>query len=192
MLMPEALLQYDLNQREPVRQGNRDAMMAPHECYRAAGEDKWVSIAVGSDDEWGALCHAMNQPELADDPRFRTAAARKQNEDALDEIVTAWTNRNDRWEITRKLQAAGVAAFPSMSNKDLAQDSHLHERGYLVQLRHPEVGRRIHAGIPWKMSRTPCAVRSPAPLRDADSGEFHQIDSSAVLGGRTVGAHDRP
>jgi carbonic anhydrase len=29
-------------------------------------------------------------------------------------------------------------------------------------------------------------------LRDAASGEFHQIDSSAVLGGRTVGAHDRP
>jgi benzylsuccinate CoA-transferase BbsF subunit len=42
-------------------------------------------------------------------------------------------------------------------------------RGYLVQLEHPEVGRRIHAGIPWKMSATPCRVKTPAPLLGADT-----------------------
>jgi hypothetical protein len=39
-----------------------------------------------------------------------------------------------------------------MSSEDLTDDPHPKERGYLVQLEHPEVGRRIHAGIPWKMS----------------------------------------
>src|SRR5579863_760365 len=144
VLMPEALLQYDINQREPVRQGNHDAVMAPHECYRAAGDDKWVSIAVGSDDEWRAMCRVMEQPQLADDQRFKTAASRKQNEDALDQVVTAWTSRNDRWDIARRLQAVGVAAFPSMSNKDLAEDPHLNERDYLVRLTHPVVGERAH------------------------------------------------
>jgi crotonobetainyl-CoA:carnitine CoA-transferase CaiB-like acyl-CoA transferase len=69
------------------------------------------------------------------------------------------------------LQAAGVAAFPSMGNKDLAEDPHLTERGYLVQLEHPEVGKRVHAGIPWKMSGTPTSVRKPAPIRGADTEE---------------------
>jgi benzylsuccinate CoA-transferase BbsF subunit len=96
---------------------------------------------------------------------------RKRNEAALDQIVTAWTITRDRWESARALQAAGVAAFPSMSNKDLAQDPHLKDRGYLVELDHPEIGMRLHAGIPWKMSGTPCAVRSPAPIRDADTEE---------------------
>lgn len=170
VLMPEGLLEYDLAKREPGRHGNHDVVMSPHECYKAAGDDeKWVSIAVGTEAEWHALCGAIGQPRLADDPRFKTAALRKQNEAALDQIVTAWTSQRDRWESTRILQAAGVAAFPSMGNKDLAEDRHLLERGFLVQLEHPEVGKRLHAGIPWKMSGTPCAVRKPAPLRGADT-----------------------
>jgi crotonobetainyl-CoA:carnitine CoA-transferase CaiB-like acyl-CoA transferase len=113
----------------------------------------------------------MDNLALAEDPRFKTATLRKQNEDALDEIVTAWTSQHDRWEITKTLQAAGVAAFPAMTNKDLAEDPQLLERGFLVELDHPEIGKRKHAGIPWKMSGTPCEVRSPAPLRGADTEE---------------------
>src|SRR3984893_9554179 len=147
VLMPEGLLQYDLAQREPERHGNRDPVMSPHECYKAAGDDeKWVSIAVGTPDEWRALCGAIGQPQLADDARFKTAALRKKNEAALDQIITSWTSAHDRWDATRILQAVGVAAFPSMGNKDLAEDPHLAERSYLVQLEHPEVGKRIHDG----------------------------------------------
>ena len=62
-----------------------------------------------------------------------------------------------------------VAAFPSMSSRDLTDDPHLKERGYLVQLEHPQVGRRIHAGIPWKMSASPCSVSKAAPLLGEDT-----------------------
>jgi benzylsuccinate CoA-transferase BbsF subunit len=171
-LMPEALLAYEMNRQEPVRDGNHDVRMAPHECYQAAGEDKWISIAVGSDEEWRALCAVIGKPELADDARFKTMALRKQNETALDEIITSWTSQHDRWEAARNLQEAGVAAFPPLSNKDLAEDPHLRERGYLVQLEHPEVGKRIHAGIPWKMFGTPCEPHSAAPMRGADTEQI--------------------
>jgi benzylsuccinate CoA-transferase BbsF subunit len=171
-VVAEGLLEYAVNGREPVRDGNHDPLMAPHNCYKAAGDDdKWVSIAVGSDAEWRALASAMERPELGDDPRFRTARDRKRNEGVLDEIITAWTRGRDRWKTAETLQRAGVAAFPSLSNKDLATDPHLMERGYLVSLEHPEIGRRIHAGIPWTMSGTPCRVESPAPLIGADTDE---------------------
>jgi crotonobetainyl-CoA:carnitine CoA-transferase CaiB-like acyl-CoA transferase len=63
------------------------------------------------------------------------------------------------------LQDAGVAAFVVADNKYLSEeDEHLKERDYFVNLPHPEVGVKQHCGIPWKMSETPCAVRSPAPL----------------------------
>jgi crotonobetainyl-CoA:carnitine CoA-transferase CaiB-like acyl-CoA transferase len=168
--MPEGLLEYSMTGREPQRRGNHDSIMSPHDCYKAAGDsEKWISIAVGTETEWRALCLAMGKAEVADDPRFKTAAMRKRNEILLDEILTSWTKERDRWEMTRLLQNAGVAAFPSMSNKDLAEDPHLQARGYLVQLEHPEVGRRIHAGIPWKMSDTPGRVKTPAPLLGADT-----------------------
>jgi benzylsuccinate CoA-transferase BbsF subunit len=113
----------------------------------------------------------MGQPGLADDPRFARAADRKRNEAALDEIVTAWTSTRDKWAVTEQLQAAGVAAYPSLSNKGLTEDPHLLARGYFVDLEHPVVGRRLHAGIPWRMSGTPCAVQSPAPLAGAHTDE---------------------
>jgi crotonobetainyl-CoA:carnitine CoA-transferase CaiB-like acyl-CoA transferase len=168
--MSEGLLEYAMTGREPERKGNHDYVMSPHECFKASGDsEKWVSIAIGSETEWRALCKAMDKAELADDPRFKTAILRKCNETALDEIVSDWTKERDRWDTTRILQSVGVAAFPSMSNKDLAEDPHLLARDYLVQLEHPEVGRRIHAGIPWKMSGTPCRVRTAAPLLGADT-----------------------
>src|SRR5207244_2146866 len=111
--MAEGLLEWDMNRREPERRGNHDPWMAPHETYKAKGDDdKWVSIAAGSEKEWRALCEVMGKPSLADDPRFATAAKRKENEAALDDTITAWTRERDRWEITEVLQKAGVAAFP--------------------------------------------------------------------------------
>jgi benzylsuccinate CoA-transferase BbsF subunit len=166
VLMPEGLMDYAMNTSQPERDGNRDRWMAPHGCFKSKGDDdKWVTIACGSETEWQALCQAMGKPELAMDKRFANVTARKANEDMLEEIITAWTKERDRWEVTELLQKAGVAAFPSMSNKDLATDAHLTARGYLVQKEHPEVGKRIHAGIPWQMSGTPCEVRTAAPLR---------------------------
>jgi crotonobetainyl-CoA:carnitine CoA-transferase CaiB-like acyl-CoA transferase len=62
------------------------------------------------------------------------------------------------------LQRAGVTAAICATNKDLAEDLHLASRGYYVTQDHPEIGPRKHAGIPWTMSATPCAVRAPSPL----------------------------
>ncbi len=56
-----------------------------------------------------------------------------------------------------------------MSNKDLATNEHLRERGYLVRLEHPEVGQRTHVGIPWTLGGKPCRIASPGPVRGADT-----------------------
>ena len=164
VLVPEGWMDYAMNGTEPQRIGNRDPLMAPHNCYRCEGEDEWVSIACGTEEEWQALCETIGQPQLARDARFQTAADRKANEDALDQIVTDWTLRHTKWDVTKLLQAVGVAAFPSMNSKDLAEDAHLNARGFFAQLEHPEVGARIHAGIPWLLTESSNGVRSPAPL----------------------------
>jgi crotonobetainyl-CoA:carnitine CoA-transferase CaiB-like acyl-CoA transferase len=172
MLLPEAWLEYAMNGREPVVTANRDRWMAPHNCYKSQGDaEQWITIAVGDEREWRALCEAIGQPSLAGDPRFLTAALRKAHEDELDAIITQWTSERDRWEATEMLQRSGVAAMPTLTNKDIALDPHLRARGFLVELEHPEVGRRTHAGIPWSMSATPCRVRQPAPIFGADTDD---------------------
>jgi benzylsuccinate CoA-transferase BbsF subunit len=183
-VVAEGLIDQSLNGTQPPRMGNRIQYMAPHGIYRCAGEDRWVSIAVGTDAEWRAFCEAIGPAVLADDPRFRTLTDRKANEDELDAIVEAWTSGLDRFEVRDRLQAVGVAAFPTMSNKDLAEDPHLNERRFFVEKEHPDVGVRKHAGIPWKMSETPCEVWRAAPTIGQDNeyvyGEILGMSSAQI------------
>lgn len=170
MMIGEGLMEHALTGRTPERIGDHDPQMAPHNTYKAFGDqEKWVGISVANEREWRALCEVMGQPGLADDPRFRSMELRKRNEAALDEIITAWTSTRDRWETAQALQKAGVAAYPPLSNKDLAESEHLKQRGFLVALEHPEVGKRVHAGVPWTMSATPTKVQKPGPLRGVDT-----------------------
>ncbi|MFP8879076.1 MAG: CoA transferase [Myxococcota bacterium] len=173
-LSAEGWMDYVMNGRNPERIGNRDPQMCPHGCFRCAGDDHWVTIACANEAEWSALCGVVD-PGLADDARFVSVESRRIHEDALEEHITNWTTARDRWAITEQLQAVGVAAFPSMSSRDLVEDPHLQSRGLLEQLDHPEVGRRIHAGIPWRLTNGPNGVRSPAPQLGAHTRE--------VLGG---------
>ncbi|HEV3109664.1 MAG TPA: CoA transferase [Candidatus Binataceae bacterium] len=172
MIAPEVLLEYAMTGRDPGFVGNRDSLMCPHNCYKALGDaEAWVTIAIGTQAQWRALCDAIGQPAMADEPHFATAAMRKRNEDELDRIISDWTAQRDRWETTDLLQRHGVAAFPSFNSKDVAEDPHLRERGFLVQLEHAEGGRLTEPGIPWNMSATPCRVRRAAPALGSDTEE---------------------
>jgi len=181
VLLGDAVLAQSMNGEQPPRLGNRDPVMAPHGFFRCAPlqgdnlppgqlpEDRWISIACGSDEEWQALCRVMGRPELAQDPRFATREARKANEDELERIVEEWTLTQDPFEATRRLQEAGVAAFPPLNNKEMHDDPHLLERGLFVEKEHPVVGVRRHIGIPWRMSATPCEVWRAAPVMGQDN-----------------------
>ncbi len=168
-LSPEAWMEHAMNGAQRPRDGNRDRQLSPHDCFRCAGEDAWVAIACATDAEFAALCGVLGLPARASDPRFATAAARKQNEDELSAWLTAWTRARDRFEIAHLLQAAGVPAYPSMSTKDLSEDPQLEARGFFARLPHPEVGVRTHAGIPWLLAASPNGVRAAAPLLGADT-----------------------
>jgi len=162
-VLAEGVAEYTMNGVQPPRDGNRDPQMAPHGVFRCTGHERWVAIAVRNDAEWGRCARAMGAPALAADPRFVTLAGRKENEDALEALIGAWTASRSPEEVVATLQAAGIPAFTSMSNRDLSEDPQLKASGFFVSLPHPEVGVRQHAGIPWRMSRTPTEVRRAAP-----------------------------
>ena len=172
-LLPEGILEYTFNGREPERDGNRDPMRAPHGIFKCldrpekvAGNtiDQWVAIVCADDTDWGRLARAMERPELAAHPGFATLAARKRNEDELEAIITQWTVSRRAADIARSLQHAGVPAAVVADNKYLSEeDAHIRARDYFVFRDHPEVGKRQHAGIPWKLGRTETSVRAAAP-----------------------------
>jgi crotonobetainyl-CoA:carnitine CoA-transferase CaiB-like acyl-CoA transferase len=170
-LLPEGWMEFAMNGKPPPRIGNRDPLMAPHNCYRCAGDDEWVSIACRTDQEFAELSRIIGHPELATTDRFRTANERKAHEDELDAIISAWTATRSKFDVTTVLQAARIPAFPSMNSKDLAEDPQLNERGFFARLPHPAVGTQTHAGIPWLLTNSPNGVRTAAPTLGQHTNE---------------------
>jgi benzylsuccinate CoA-transferase BbsF subunit len=165
----EALLDYEMNGRNPERMGNADPLLAPHNLYPCWGVDRWLAIAVETDAEFAALAAVIGRPELAADPRYATAEARKRNEAELDAVISEWTRLRDRDLIAEQLCRAGVAAAPSRTADDLFHDPHLRARGAFVTVDHPELGPREFVGPPWKMSDCEPTARC-APLLGEHNG----------------------
>jgi len=164
VLIGDALMDYTMNQRQPSRNGNRDDSMAPHNCYRCKDEDKWVSIAVATDEEWEALCQAMGNPEWTKDERFSDSYSRWQNQEDLDKLIEQWTINYTHYEVMERLQASGVAAMPSFSAEELFADPHLKEREVATEVNHPVMGKQVVLNPPWKFSETPASIERAAPL----------------------------
>jgi crotonobetainyl-CoA:carnitine CoA-transferase CaiB-like acyl-CoA transferase len=143
--------------------GNRVPFASPHDAFPARGDDQWVVIAALDEGQWRSLCAVMGRPELADDPRFSDLGRRRDNEDELIAVIAAWTSGQDKHELAERLQAAGVAAAPVQTPKDVAEDPYLAHRGFFTELEHPDAGRHRHPSLPFHLSRTPGAQVLPAP-----------------------------
>jgi benzylsuccinate CoA-transferase BbsF subunit len=163
VLIGEMFMDYTMNHREPSRTGNRDDIMAPHNCYRCKGEDKWISIAVATDQEWEVLCQAMGNPEWARDELFSDAYSRWQNQEHLDRLIGQWTINYSHYEVMERLQASGVAAMPSFSAEELFADPHLRERKVVTEVEHPVLGKQFVFNPPWKFSATPARIERASP-----------------------------
>jgi len=175
----DALMEYIMNGRVQSRNSNRDRIMAPHNCYRCQGEDKWVSIAVANDDEWQALCQAAGNPEWAMDERFADVFGRWKNQEELDRIIAGWTISLTHYEVTQILQKAGVAAMPSFSNAEIFADPHFKERGLAVEVQHIQPwGSRLFWGRPGASQRHPARVTRSAPL----IGEHNEYVFGELIG----------
>jgi crotonobetainyl-CoA:carnitine CoA-transferase CaiB-like acyl-CoA transferase len=161
-LIGEYILEYVLNRTVQERAANYHPTMAPHNVYRCLGDDKWLAIAVASDAEWASLCHVMGRPELATDPRFATALARKRHEAALDENVAAWTRGRGHIAAMHALQAANVAAAAVMTTEEIASDPQFQHRGTFQLVQKPGTEDLRLGRVAW-LARRAQSVLERAP-----------------------------
>jgi benzylsuccinate CoA-transferase BbsF subunit len=172
----DALMDYIMNGRVQSRKGNRDSIMAPHNCYRCRGDDKWVSIAIATEEEWQAFCKVLGNPAWTGDEKFSDAYNRWENQDELDRLVTEWTVNYTHYEITEMLQKVGIAAMPSFNNQELFSDPHFKERKLAVEVEHPVMGKQVVLGPPWRLSETPAEVTKASPvIGESDEYVFGEL-----------------
>jgi crotonobetainyl-CoA:carnitine CoA-transferase CaiB-like acyl-CoA transferase len=144
-------------------QGNRDPAFAPHGVFKASAQDSWIAIVARNDAEWLTLAGLLGGARLIDDARFKTLEARKANEDALEEIVAAWTATRSAPSIEIQLQAAGVPACVVASTDDFVSDPQLRAQDHIQRLPHPLGGESVFEAARYQLSDTPAEYERPAP-----------------------------
>ncbi|MCH8815599.1 MAG: CoA transferase [Chloroflexi bacterium] len=164
-----ALLDYAVNDRVQGRAGNRDPHMAPHGTYPAAGDDRWVAVAVANDEQWRSLCDVLGRNELASEERFATAEARLANQDEIDGIISEWTRQRDLYEVQETLQAGGVPAHALQNSTEAMRDPQLLHRGHFVEVPHEVHGKTTVEGSRFRLSRTPARIERPGPTFGRDN-----------------------
>lgn len=162
-LLGEAFIGISMGQ-EPMKQlGNRDPFMAPHGCYPCQGQDRWVAIAVRTEDEWTKLCHIMEHHGLLDDQRFRQPTARWMHQNELDKYIADWTSARDQYEVMRKLQSASIPCGAVLDCAQLVQDPHVRARQAYLTLRDPDLGDVIARRQALRFSRSLVGPERPGP-----------------------------
>lgn len=157
-----AFMDWTMNGRVGGPIGNRHPLgvAAPHGVFRCAGDDRWISIAVVTDDEWRGLVAAMDAPEWARAAELATAEGRVARIDDVHERIAAWTAGIDDRELAARLQRHGVAAAPVLNVADLLGDPHYRARGTFIEVQNPLGFKETIYGAYVKTSRTEANVRT--------------------------------
>jgi crotonobetainyl-CoA:carnitine CoA-transferase CaiB-like acyl-CoA transferase len=173
-----AMLDWEANGHLQTRNGNRIAYAAPHGVFPCRGDDRWCAIAVFTEEEWQAFCRTIGEPSWITETRFATLNSRKENEDALEELVAEWTKQHSAEDVMQLMQASGVPAGVVQTMQDVMEnDPQLRDREFLVPLKHPVIGVFGHPTPPYKLLNTKAQVRT-APCM----GEHTEYVCTQLLG----------
>jgi crotonobetainyl-CoA:carnitine CoA-transferase CaiB-like acyl-CoA transferase len=157
----------------PPRTGNRQAGLssAPYNVYPTA--DGHVAIHIVTEGHWKNLVKAMGRDELADDPRFRTNADRVAHMDETDAVVAEWTQTLPKMEVFARTKALRVPCAPVRTAPEVMADKHMHERGMLVDIEHPELGPITVPTSPLRLHGLGKAPAGPSPTVGQHNAEIY-------------------
>lgn len=164
-----AILDWTVNGRPSRRDGqpngNRSASppMAPHGIFACAGDDDWVSIACRSDEDWRVLTDVIDA-DWARDGKWQTLAGRLADEDALEAKLSEWTRTLDKFEVQRRVIAAGVpSAAVQKPAERIDDDPGTAEFGLWPTVHHTKMGDVRVDGLPAHFSKTDWKIERGAP-----------------------------
>ena len=123
-------------------------------------KDGYIIIATVGDEHWQRFCRAINRPDWAADPGYRTKRQRWEKKYILQEEIEKWTSQRTVKEVGEIMDRERVANSPILNIQQVVDDPHLKERAYFAEIEHPLIGKAKIPGIPFKLSETPGLVRN--------------------------------
>jgi CoA:oxalate CoA-transferase len=136
----------------PQRAGSLHPDGGPIGVFRYR-DGEYVSLMV-LPHQWPQLVRALGRAELADDARFNTSKARRDNNEALRAIIEEWLSRfPSRDAALAALAAERVPCAPVLTLNEAMALTHVRERGTVRRVRDPHIGEFDIPGLPVRFSR---------------------------------------
>jgi crotonobetainyl-CoA:carnitine CoA-transferase CaiB-like acyl-CoA transferase len=175
----------------PPRPGNRQSGMnsAPYNVFPTT--DGHVAIHVVTEAHFQNLLKAMGREDLADDPRFATNAGRVAHMDETDALVAEWTRTLPKMEVFARTKKYRIPCAPVRNPVEVMNDPHMHARGMLEHIDHPELGEIVVPTTPLRLHGTDKAPAGPSPTIGQHNDEIYRgwlgLSSDEIAGLRADG-----
>lgn len=167
ILGPQAA-NFRLTGKPKQRNGSRSADTAPRNVYQT-NDGQFVCVSASTQGMAERLLDAIGRAELFQDPKFATSAARLQNVDELDEIISEFIGSRTLTENISFFDAAEVTVGPLYDISQIIEDPHVQARGLVEDYPDADMEAFPMHAVPVRLSGTPGSIRSPAPTLGLDS-----------------------
>ena len=180
-------------QQATPRTGNGElATMSLYPC-KGDGANDYIYLMAVTPPMWEVMCKVMQRQDLLTDPRFVHGRDRYENHEALRVEISNWTSLRDKYDAMRELAEAGVPASAVLDTKDLYNNPHMLERGFVHTVDHEVHGEIKLLGWPARMSESKVPIKG-SPRLGAHSREVLREDLSlaeddldALVSGEVIG-----
>jgi CoA:oxalate CoA-transferase len=154
----------------PTRNGSQHPGGGPTGIYHYRG-DQYVYLTIPTPHQWHQFVRALEMPELATDPRFKSARGRRDNSAELQRIIEDWLAKfSTRDEAIAALDKERVPCAPVLTVNEAVKHPHLNERKTVRWINDPLLGKVAMPGVPVKFSAWPDRTE----LRSARLGEDNE------------------
>lgn len=174
----------------PPRTGNASHGRVPINVYPT--NDGYVAMNLAVEEHWHSLLHAMGRDNLRDDPRFSSPAARVKNREQTDALIAGWTSTLAKMEVFAIAKRSRIPLAPVRDVGEVMHDPHMHERRFLEEIDHDEIGRVIVPNLPFHFHGADPVHAVPSPKlgqhNDEVYGSWLGLSETEIAGLKQVGA----
>ena len=153
------------------RTGNASHGRVPINVYPA--KDGYVAMNLAVEAHWHNLLAAMGREDLRDDDRFSTPAARVENRELVDGAIAGWTQTLGKMEIFAVAKERRIPLAPVREVDEVMHDRHMHERGFLEDIEHDEIGSLTVPTSPLRFHGADRRKTSPSPKLGQHNAEVY-------------------
>jgi crotonobetainyl-CoA:carnitine CoA-transferase CaiB-like acyl-CoA transferase len=148
---------------------NTHPQFVPYGHFPAMGNDRWLALAIRSDDQWSALVQMAGDAPWANDARWKAAEGRVAGRAELEEQIALWTAGQDRDALVSDLLERGIAAAPVSSFEEMTDSAWVKSQDLKVCVDHRYLGETDVFVAPFRYGAHRVGRARPAPLLGADT-----------------------